>query len=144
GMLNDIISVSTDIKSIDQSDVIVAVSNSHKKIIRNAFVRKNAIICDASVPSATDPSIIRNREDVLFFTGGIVKLPNQEAIQVPAYPLPAGQVFACMAETMLLGLSGIRENFSYGDLKITNVELIDCLAKHHGFELGPLKTNIVF
>lgn len=144
GMVNDIISVSTDIKSIDQSDVIVAVSNSHKKIIRNAFVRKNAIICDASVPSATDPSIIRNREDVLFFTGGIVKLPKQEAIQVPAYPLPAGQVFACMAETMLLGLTGIRENFSYGDLKIKNIELIDCLAKHHGFELGPLKTSIVF
>ncbi|MGD2030033.1 MAG: hypothetical protein PVG86_08875, partial [Desulfobacterales bacterium] len=143
-MVNDIISVSTDIKSIDQSDVIVAVSNSHEKIIRDEFVRKNAIICDASVPSATDPSIIQKREDVLFFTGGIVKLPNQEAIQIPAYPLSAGQVFACMAETMLLGLSGIRENFSFGDLKIKNVELIDFLGKHHGFELGPLKTSIVF
>jgi len=143
-MMNDIISVSTDIKSIDQSDVIVAVSNSHEKIIRDEFVRKNAIICDASVPSATDPSIIKKREDVLFFTGGIVKLPNQEAIQIPAYPLSAGQVFACMAETMLLGLSGIRKNFSFGDLKIKNIELIDFLGKHHGFELGPLKTSIVF
>lgn len=144
GMLDDIISVSTDISSIYHSEVIAAVSSSHEKIILNKFVRRNAIICDISVPCATDPSIVKNRKDVLFFTGGIVKLPNGEAIHVPAYPLLAGQVFACMAEAMLLGLSGIRENFSYGDLKIKNVELIDNLAKHHGFKLGPLKTNAVF
>jgi acetylornithine/succinyldiaminopimelate/putrescine aminotransferase/predicted amino acid dehydrogenase len=143
-MIDDLISVSTDIKSIARSDVIVAVSNSPEKIIRDALVRKNAIICDVSVPSATDPSLIRKREDVLYFTGGIVKLPNQEAIKIPAYPLPAGQIFACMAETMLLGLSGIRENFSFGDLKIKNIELIDLLGKYHGFELGPLKTSAVF
>lgn len=143
-MMNDIISVSTDIGSIDQSDVIVAVSNSHEKIIRDAFVRNNAIICDVSVPSATETSIIQKRKDVLYFTGGIVKLPNQEAIRIPDYPLPAGQVFACMAETMLLGLSEIRENFSFGDLKIKNIELIDFLGDHHGFELGPLKTSAVF
>lgn len=143
-MVNDIISVSTEIASIDRSDVIVAVSNSHEKIIRDAFVRKNAIICDVSVPSAADPSLIRKRGDVLYFTGGIVKLPSQETIQIPAYPLPAGQIFACMAEAMLLGLSGIRENLSFGDLKVENIELIDLLAKHHGFGLGPLKTNVVF
>lgn len=143
-MVNDIVSVSTDIESIKQSDVIVAVSNSNEKIIRDAFVRKNAIICDVSIPSTTDPSIIQKREDVLYLTGGIVKLPNKEAIKMPAYPLPAGQVFACMAETMLLGLSGIRENFSFGNLKIKNIELVDFLGEHHGFELGALKTNMVF
>lgn len=143
-MINDIISISCNIESIKYSDLIVAVSNSHKRVIRNDVVPKNAIICDISVPSATDSSIIRNREDVLFFTGGIVKLPNQETIPVPAYPLPAGHVFACMAETMLLGLSGIRENLSYGDLEIENIKLIDSLSKHHGFELGSLKVNTVF
>ena len=137
------ISVSTDIESIARSDVIVAVSNSHEKIIREGLVKKNAIICDVSVPSATDPSLIQRRKDVMYFTGGIVKLPNREAIKIPAYPLPSGQVFACMAETMLLGLSGIRENFSIGSLEIKDIELIDLLGKYHGFELGPLKTSIV-
>ena len=142
-MINDMISVSTDIESIARSDVIVAVSNSHEKIIREGLVKKNAIICDVSVPSATDPSLIQRRKDVMYFTGGIVKLPNREAIKIPAYPLPSGQVFACMAETMLLGLSGIRENFSIGSLEIKDIELIDLLGKYHGFELGPLKTSIV-
>lgn len=143
-MINDMMSVSTDIESIARSDVIVAVSNSHEKIIRDAFVKKNAVICDVSVPSATDPSLVQKRKDVLYFTGGIVKLPHRETIKIPAYPLPAGQVFACMAETMLLGLSGIRENFSFGGLEIKDIELIDVLGKYHGFELGPLKTSIVF
>lgn len=143
GLADDIISVSTDITSICRSNVIVAVSNSPKKIIRNEFVRRNAIICDVSVPCTTETDVIQNRGDVLFFTGGIVKLPNGEAIQAPAYPLPKGHVFACMAETMLLGLSGIRENLSYGELEMRNIQLIDNLSKYHGFELGPLKTTAV-
>ena len=142
--LDDVISVSTDISSISKADIIVAVSNSHERLIRSEHVKKNAIICDVSVPCSTDPDIIQKRKDVMFFTGGIVKLPQGEKIQAPAFPLPPGHVFACMAETMLLGLSGFRENLSYGKLEIKNIETIDSLARQHGFELGPLKTQNIF
>jgi len=142
--LNDVISVSTDISSISKSDIVVAVSNSHERLIRSEHVKKNAIICDVSVPCSTDPDIIQKRKDVMFFTGGIVKLPQREKIQAPAFPLPPGHVFACMAETMLLGLSGFRSNLSYGKLEIKNIEMIASLARRHGFELGPLKTQNIF
>ncbi|MBW2412793.1 MAG: aminotransferase class III-fold pyridoxal phosphate-dependent enzyme, partial [Deltaproteobacteria bacterium] len=100
--LNPIIPVSTEISTISKSDIIVAVSNSHKRFIRSEHVKQNAIICDVSVPCSTDTDIIQKRKDVMFFTGGIVKLPLGEGIQAPAFPLPPGHVFACMAETMLL------------------------------------------
>jgi len=139
-----IISVSTDIATISQSDIIVAVSNSHERLIRSEHVKQNAIICDVSVPCSTDPGIIQKREDIMFFTGGIVKLPLGEKIQAPAFPLPPGNVFACMAETMLLGLSGFRKNLSYGKLELKNIEMIENLAQQHGFELGALKTQNIF
>ena len=142
--LDDIISVSTEVASISNSDIIVAVSNSHKRLIRSEHVKQNAIICDVSVPCSTDTDIIQKRKDVTFFTGGIVKLPLGEKIQAPAFPLPPGHVFACMAETMLLGLSGFRENLSYGKLEIKNIETIESLAQAHGFELGALKTQNIF
>jgi predicted amino acid dehydrogenase len=142
--LDEIISVSTDISYISKSDIIVAVSNSHERLIRSEHVKQNAIICDVSVPCSTDTDIIQKRKDVMFFTGGIVKLPLGEQIQAPAFPLPPGHVFACMAETMLLGLSGFRENLSYGKLEIKNIEMVERLAQQHGFELGALKTQNIF
>jgi predicted amino acid dehydrogenase len=83
--------------------------------------------------------VIENRKDVLYFTGGIVRLPHEKELNLPGLPLPPGHVFACMAETMILGLSGIRENFSYGKLKVRQIELIESLASHHGFNLSALK-----
>jgi acetylornithine/succinyldiaminopimelate/putrescine aminotransferase/predicted amino acid dehydrogenase len=142
--LDLIISVSTEISTISQSDITVAVSNSHERLIRSEHVKQNAIICDVSVPCSTDTDIIHKREDVMFFTGGIVKLPLGEKINAPAFPLPPGNVFACMAETMLLGLSGYRKNLSYGKLALKNIEMIENLARQHGFELGALKTQNIF
>jgi acetylornithine/succinyldiaminopimelate/putrescine aminotransferase/predicted amino acid dehydrogenase len=138
GVMDDLISISTDISSIKTSQVIVAVSNSHEKVIGRDLLTRDAILCDVSVPCSTDPEVIKTRKDVLFFAGGIVKLPKGEDMGTPAFPLPAGHVFACMAETMLLGLSGIRDNLSYGDVRPESVRLIDKIAEHHGFELGPL------
>jgi len=139
GLLDDIISISTDLSSIRRSEIIVAVSNSDTRLIQTEWVKPNVIICDVSVPCAASHELTQNRKDVFYFTGGIVRLPHEEEFDLPGTPLPPGHVFACMAETMILGLSGIRENFSYGKLKVRQIELIESLASHHGFGLSALK-----
>jgi predicted amino acid dehydrogenase len=139
GALDDILSISTDLSSIHRSEIIVAVSNSDTRLIQTEWVKPNAIICDISVPCAASHEVIQNRKDVLYFTGGIVRLPHEEELDLPGFPLPPGHVFACMAETMILGLSGIRENFSYGKLKVRQIELIESLASYHGFGVSSLK-----
>jgi hypothetical protein len=88
--------------------------------------------------------VIEKRRDVLFFTGGVVRLPNGERIDAPAFPLPAGHVFACMAETMVMGLSGIRESLSCGAVDLAKIRLIETLAQHHGFRLAALRTDFLY
>ncbi len=139
--LDDILSVSTDLSSIRRSEVIIAVSNSDSRLIQTKFVRHRAILCDVSVPCATSDEVIQIRGDVLYFTGGIVKLPCGEEMDLPGFPLPSGHVFACMAETMILGLSGVRENLSYGKLKPRHIEWVEGLAEYHGFQLSALKPH---
>ena len=49
-----------------------------------------------------------------------------------------------MAETILLGLTGIREHYSYGRITKVQVKKIQEIAKIHGFSLGRFKTERSF
>jgi predicted amino acid dehydrogenase len=144
GIVDELISVATDLSSIQTAKVIVAVSNSPDKVIRSEMVQEGAILCDVSVPCSTDQEVIETRRDVLFFTGGIVRLPKGERIEAPAFPLPPGHVFACMAETMVMGLSGIRESISCGAVDLAKIGLVETLARHHGFRLAGLRTDFLY
>ena len=68
-----------------------------------------AIVCDLSVPAAVRPEVRETRPDVLLIGGGIARLPFGEDHGILGFPLPPGQVYGCMAETMLLGLEGVRD-----------------------------------
>jgi acetylornithine/succinyldiaminopimelate/putrescine aminotransferase/predicted amino acid dehydrogenase len=144
GIVDELVSVTTDLSSIQTAKVIVAVSNSPDKVIRSEMVQEGGILCDVSVPCSTDQELIEKRRDVLFFTGGVVRLPKGERIEAPAFPLPPGHVFACMAETMVMGLSGIRESVSCGAVDLTKIRLVETLARHHGFSLAALRTDFLY
>ena len=49
--------------------------------------------------------------------------------------------FACMAETMALALDGNYASFTLGkDIKLSQVQTIDTIAKRHGFKLGGFRS----
>ena len=52
-----------------------------------------------------------------------------------------GHVFACMAETLLMGLEGITTNGSYGPVTVAGVEKAMAMAQKHGFCLGDIHLN---
>ncbi|MDH5681963.1 MAG: aminotransferase class III, partial [Spirochaetota bacterium] len=83
--------------------------------------------------------------DVIVIQGGIIKLPPQNKdFYVKGTPLKTNEAYACMSETMLLGLSGIYENYSFGSVERYKVKKIIELAKLHGFSLGKFKTEKSF
>ena len=57
--------------------------------------------------------------------------------------LPPGEVFACMAEGMLLGMEGIDDNSFTGTLRADRVDTVTRLARRHQFRLAGYKTKSV-
>ena len=55
--------------------------------------------------------------------------------------LPPGQVYGRMAETMLLGLEGVRDATFTGFLPAEHVFRLAAMAKRHGFALAEYKTH---
>jgi len=61
-----------------------------------------------------------------------------------AYPLGKGEAFACISETILLGLEEKICNFSYGNLHPTQVNYMNQLGAKHGFKLKKNKLETIF
>ncbi len=129
--------VASDLRELRECSLVVAAANAPEPFIGPEHLGPGAVVCDLAVPLNTRAEIAGTRPDVRLTRGGVVRLPFGEDLGVKGIPLPAGRVFACMAETMLLGLSGIQGDYSYGDLEKTKVARIRELARTHGFELAP-------
>ncbi|OHD66286.1 MAG: hypothetical protein A2176_07285 [Spirochaetes bacterium RBG_13_51_14] len=131
----------TDYSLIKEANLIVSASNSAKPVIFPEMLGEGPIvICDIAVPQDTDYSVYQQRSDVTIIQGGIVKVPHNADFTIHGIPLEKGRAFACMSETMLMGLSNITEDFSYGKIKKEQVKKIMEIAKEHGFTLAAFKT----
>lgn len=128
------VAISTNLIDLKKCNLIVSASNSPTPIIHANLLGKGPIIiCDVAVPHDVDPSIVRQRDDVYLFQGGLTELPLQQKLEIPGMDVAGNKIYACLGETILLGLSGVTHLNSYGDLKIADLKYLDLLAKQHGF-----------
>ena len=100
-----------------------------------------AIICDIALPRDVDPSVVRERPDVSVIKGGLVQLPSNPDFSIKGIPLEPGQTYACMAETVLLGLMGVTNHYSFGSIDKNQVKEMMVMAETHGFKLAQLMTE---
>lgn len=132
------ISIDLDMHSLAGSNVILTATNSASPIIFPAHLGEHAtVICDISVPNDVDASVRSARPDVTVIHGANVEITCRRDFQLKGFNMPIGQTFACLSETVLLGLTGITEHYSYGPISKTKVNKIMHLARLHGFRLGP-------
>ncbi len=127
--------------ALRQANVVLAATNAPKPFLPPDVFAEGAIVCDLSVPAAVQPHVKEARPDVLVIGGGIARLPFGEAHGILGMPLPPGQVYGCMAETLLLGLEGVRDATFTGFLPAENVYRLAAMAKRHGFSLAEYKTH---
>jgi predicted amino acid dehydrogenase len=122
--------------------VIVTASNSAPPLIYPRHLGQGPIVvCDISVPEDVAPEVATERPDVLVLKGGLVAIPHDPAFHIGGIPLPEGHAFACMSETLLLGLMGAREHFSFGPVVPEKVRQAMAWAEVNGFELGGFKVD---
>lgn len=133
------IDVSTDIERIKAADiVVVATSSPDGELIRPHMLKHGAILCCASVPSNISPQLAYERSDCLVFTGGLACLPEQSRIDFIGLPAD-GLAWACLAETLFLGLDRVQRSVGKGRLKPADVQQCMVLGRRYGFTLGPLR-----
>lgn len=141
-----VVEVSEDLSDLKDVDVIVTASNSAKPIIEPEHLarEKRVLICDIAVPGDVSRRVREECANVSVILGGIVALPKNQDFEVAGIPLPKGQSFACMGETVVLGLSGSGKDFSRGHITTDQIREIVSLAKLHGIQLGAIKTDKSF
>lgn len=139
---NAFITVTDDLQALIRARIVLCAANAAQPFLEARHFAKGSVICDIAVPLNVDQAISAQRNDVLYMHGGIVQTPFDDGLapNVRAY-LKQGQLYACMAESVLMGLAGITQHYSYGDISREQVQQIRALAAIHGFGLAQFKTH---
>lgn len=131
------VSCHTDLQVLKQAPLILAASNTPEPVIFPELLGPGpVVICDISMPMDTAPELLNLRPDLCIIRGGVVSLPKNPDFVIAGIPLEPGLCFACMAETLLLGLENQRNHASYGRLTKAQVQASLEMARRHGFSLG--------
>ncbi len=134
------IKVRESIEYAEQADLLVCAANASDAFIDAELLQKNAIVCDIAVPHNLSEQALAQRPDIICLRGGIVQTPHLESLDLRARAyLKQGEVYACMAETIVMGLDKYTENYSYGNISKTQVKHILARATAHGLSLSGSK-----
>ncbi len=125
---------------LPKADIILAATSSTDAMITSDMVKWGALICDMSRPANVHRDILENRSDVLVMDGGIIEVPGKPDLGWN-FGFDVGTAYACMSETMMLGLEHLYENTSIGaDLNLDHLNRLRKLATVHGFKLAGFRS----
>lgn len=135
------ITITDQMEAIKDCAIVVTSSNSARPVIYPEHLSRNSrIICDLAVPHDVDDTVGMIYPDLLQIMGGIVRLPEPNNFIVGGIPLPQGHIFACMGETVVMGLDGCQHfTGSIGSVRPEDVWRTLELADGFGYELGQFK-----
>ncbi|MCV2366043.1 aminotransferase class III-fold pyridoxal phosphate-dependent enzyme [Paucibacter sp. DJ1R-11] len=131
------VQLATSLEACRQADIVISASSSPQPVLRaeHFAADRPVLVCDVAVPGDVDASSVSALPQLHLIRGGVVRLPMAPELELPGMQLDPGLIFACAAETLLLGLSGIRADFSKGPVRPEQVREIEGLARLHGFEI---------
>lgn len=136
-----LLTLSESTEACRHADIVICASNSASPILdqHNVPHDRPVLICDLAIPGDVDKASVAHLSHLKLIRGGVVSLPLAPDFSLPGMMLDPGQVYACAGETLLLGLAGIRVDFSKGAVRPDQVREIETLALRHGFELDQAK-----
>ena len=130
-------SIADTLDALRDCNVIVTATNSPEPIIYPGNLGTGpTIILDISVPSDVSTDVKAMCPEVRIVPGSLATLPQRNSVHFDQFGLPPNKVFACMAETALLGVEGLSASYSRGDVTLDQVDRIAALADKHGFDLA--------
>ena len=137
--------ISDNLEDLRTCSLIVTATNSPEPLIYPEHLDTGpVVICDVSLPTDVAPAVAIERPNTYVIQGGVVRLPYNDDFFVAGIPLDHGHVYACMAETLLMGLEGMTTHGSYGRISPEWVQQTNMMADKHGFVLGQAKIDARF
>jgi acetylornithine/succinyldiaminopimelate/putrescine aminotransferase/predicted amino acid dehydrogenase len=136
------IEVSDDVGLLRKCSLVLTATVGAGELVHPSHLGGGpVVVCDMSVPSDVSESMSADRPDVLVIPGGIVRLTQNEQLTFAGVELLPGHTYACMAETLLMGLEGTTSHGSYGSITPEAVDRIMALADKHGFVLADVESS---
>jgi predicted amino acid dehydrogenase len=126
------VGISTRLAGVKSADIILICSNTNDPLIypHHIATDKSVVVSDLSVPSALakETEMMPNVTSMPF--AAYVTLPEDPGAVISSYS-PAGTVFCCAAEAMLVGLEPCRAKLK-GHLLPGSLKEVSDLAEKYG------------
>jgi acetylornithine/succinyldiaminopimelate/putrescine aminotransferase/predicted amino acid dehydrogenase len=127
--------ISGSMLDLQDCDVVVSATNDARFVVNASHLgARTVVVCDVAVPRDIDPRLTEERPDVTLIRSGMVRAPMGQPVEIPGMALRDGELYGCLAETILLGFVGHNSHYSYGPVSIARVREIREWASIHGFE----------
>jgi acetylornithine/succinyldiaminopimelate/putrescine aminotransferase/acyl-CoA synthetase (AMP-forming)/AMP-acid ligase II/predicted amino acid dehydrogenase/acyl carrier protein len=131
---NPSIEVADQIEIMRAADIIIAASNEPAPLLYPEHLGPGPrLVVDIAIPANVADEVRRVRSDVTVVPGGLVQLPDNVDVDLTFGALPRNQIYACMAETLLLGLEGQIGNAGTGVIEPAAVQRMLACARDHAF-----------
>lgn len=124
----------SDIGLCRDANVIISATNDAGCVIRPCHVSgEPTVILDLAVPKDVHACVAAERPNAHIICGGVIQTPGNPGFTIPGVPLNPGEMYACMAETVLMGIEGHTADGSIGALTPDRVRATIAMAERHGF-----------
>lgn len=123
-------------EKLRQAGVVISATSHGSACVDPSWLAPRAIVCDVARPSDMAPHLQMTRPDVFAFDGGLVRLPERVCLgSRNILGFPPGVNLACLSETIVLTMAGVRTHVSLGNrIQLQEARRIHDLAGVHGFE----------
>jgi predicted amino acid dehydrogenase len=127
--------------TLHEADLIITATTALTGDVLNLQTLKpGAVVCDVARPANVRQADAAQRPDILVVESGEIELPGLPNFGFEL-DLPAGTAYACLAETALLAMEGIFDDYTIGrTIEIERVAHIDSLMQKHGCKLASLRS----
>ena len=129
------LTLSHEVRDLRDCDVVVVGTNSAQELVGSEHLKKGAVVLDLSVPSNVRDDVRKN-SDFTYFQAGLARFHRCQVCRHHWFPLPPGTWYACLSETLTLGLNGVDQSFALGKLTKQSVEQALKYAENIGVGLG--------
>ncbi|WP_216906857.1 aminotransferase class III-fold pyridoxal phosphate-dependent enzyme [Nocardia noduli] len=127
-----VLEISEDLAVLRECHIVLTATNSAVPLLTPDLLATDhsVLVYDLAVPGDVHPDVA-DLPGVTLVSGGRMALPLGQTPPFPETGLPAGVVYACMAETLLLGFEPGTVSPSYGGLTVAGVRAARELAARH-------------
>ncbi len=134
------VTATTEMNAIYEADLILAVTSAVHAVIEPQHLKPGAVVCDVARPRDVSKRVAAERDDVLVIEGGMVEVPGAPDFHFD-FGFPPRKAYACMAETMALGLEQRYEDYTIGkEITVAQAHEIGTIADRHGFKLSGFRS----